>query len=68
MNAETVSNSFDEIKIDKPADMKNRRIDPVDAVIDAHYLSIKDKKEQQTDVNAELEFYLKMIQGAKNEE
>ena len=65
MNAETVSNSFDEIKIDKPADMKNRRIDPCDAVIDAHYLSIKDKKEEPTDVNAELEFYLKMINGTK---
>ena len=66
MNAETVSNSFDEIKIDKPADMKNRRIDPCDAVIDAHYCHIKDKKEEQTDVNAELEFYLKMIGGDKN--
>ena len=66
MNAETVSNSFDEIKIDKPADMANRRIDPTDAVIDAHYCHIKDKKERQTDVNAELEFYLKMIGGDNN--
>ena len=66
MNAETVSNSFDEIKIDKPADMANRRIDPTDAVIDAHYCHIKDKTEHQTDVNAELEFYLKMIGGDNN--
>ena len=42
-NAKTVSNSFKEIKIDK--DLASKRIDPIDAVIDAHKLAIVDKEE-----------------------
>ena len=41
MNAVTVANSFGEIKIDKQPGKKNSRIDPVDAAIDAHFLSIR---------------------------
>lgn len=37
-NAKTVSNSFGEIKLDK--DLRVKRIDPVDAVIDAHKLAM----------------------------
>jgi len=37
-NAKTVSNSFGEIKIDK--DLQKKRIDPCDAVIDAHKLAM----------------------------
>jgi len=37
-NAKTVSNSFGEIKVEKHA--KTKRIDPVDAVIDAHKLTM----------------------------
>ena len=37
-NAVTTSNSFGEIKIDK--DLQNKRIDPCDAVIDAHKLCL----------------------------
>jgi phage terminase large subunit-like protein len=37
-NAKTVSNSFGEIKIDK--DKKTKRIDPIDAVINAHKLTL----------------------------
>ncbi len=44
-NAVTVSNSFGEIKIDK--DLQNKRIDPCDAVIDAHKLVLT-KKEKST--------------------
>jgi phage terminase large subunit-like protein len=40
-NATTVSNSFGEIKIDK--DLRVKRIDPVDAVIDSHKLAMKDE-------------------------
>jgi phage terminase large subunit-like protein len=40
-NAKTVSNSFGEIKIDK--DLQQKRIDPIDAVIDAHKLAILNK-------------------------
>jgi phage terminase large subunit-like protein len=38
-NAKTVKNSFGEIKIEK--DLSTKRIDPVDAVIDAHHQAFK---------------------------
>ena len=38
-----IRNSFDEIKIDKKDNARYRRIDPVDACIDAHYLELKYK-------------------------
>ncbi|MEH7217199.1 terminase [Bacillus toyonensis] len=38
-NAKTVSNSFGEIKIDKNLNVK--RIDPIDAIIDAHKMAMK---------------------------
>lgn len=40
VNAKTVSNSFGEIKIDKDSTSKTKRIDPIDAVIDAHKLTL----------------------------
>lgn len=43
VNAVVVRNSFDEIKIDKKPRARYRRIDPVDACIDAHFLEIKSK-------------------------
>lgn len=39
-NAKTTSNSFGEIKVDKDPNAKTRRIDPVDAVIDSHKLTL----------------------------
>ena len=54
-NAVIVRNSFDEIKIDKKPNSRYRRIDPVDACIDAHYLELKYKT---TDVNDVMEDYL----------
>jgi phage terminase large subunit-like protein len=56
-NAKTVSNSFGEIKIDK--DLRVKRIDPVDAVIDAHKIAMKQDSKQ--DVNVLAEDYLKMM-------
>lgn len=44
VNAKTDSNSFGEIKIEKHAQTK--RIDPVDAVIDAHKLALGSKKQK----------------------
>lgn len=41
VNAAIVRNSFDEIKIDKKPGAKFKRIDPVDAVIDAHTLMLQ---------------------------
>ena len=43
VNANVVSNSFGEIKIDK--DLARKRIDPVDAIIDAHKLCMAIDKE-----------------------
>lgn len=53
-NAKTVSNSYGEIKIDK--DKRFKRIDPVDAVINAHKLLFK--VEVKTDINKSVERFL----------
>ncbi|MFD2330658.1 terminase large subunit [Cohnella sp. GCM10020058] len=45
-HAKTVSNSFGEIKIEKHA--KTKRIDPVDAIIDAHKLTMANKDKRST--------------------
>ena len=58
-NARVVKNSFGEMKIDKEPNAKKKRIDPVDALIDAHYLSMKPPAAAPVDVNAEMEGYLK---------
>lgn len=54
-NAVLVRNSFDEIKIDKKSNVRCKRIDPVDACIDAHYLELKYKL---TDANELMDDYL----------
>jgi phage terminase large subunit-like protein len=41
-NAKTTSNSFGEIKIDK--EIQSARIDPIDAILDAHKVCIGYKK------------------------
>lgn len=55
VNAVLVRNSFDEIKVDKKPGARCRRIDPVDACIDAHYLELKYKT---TDLNDVMDDYL----------
>lgn len=60
-NARTVRNSFDEIKVDKRPGQQYKRIDPVDAVIDAHAVRIKSRPEEQVDVESELTNYLDMM-------
>ena len=57
-NAKIVRNSFGEKKIDKEKDSKNKRIDPVDAMIDAHITQMKFKEEETVDYNKEMEEYL----------
>lgn len=64
LNAVTVNNSVGEIKVDKEGNKRNKRIDPVDAAVDAHYVFVKNKNEKQIDVNNEIEEFLKMM-GAK---
>lgn len=44
-NARIVTNSFGEMKVDKYVGRNTRRIDPVDAVIDAHAMRLATKQE-----------------------
>ena len=66
-NAKIVSNSFGEIKVDKEKNHRNRRIDPVDACIDAHVAYMK--FEDDIDINAEMNNYMKAMGwgGERNE-
>lgn len=67
VNAAIVRNSFDEIKIDKKPGAKFKRIDPVDALIDAHTLMlITNGGEPPVDVSNELDNYLRMMGWASN--
>ena len=63
INAAVVRNSFEEIKIDKKPGAKFKRIDPVDAIIDAHALMLLSTGEDTPAVNVdnELAAYLKMM-------
>ncbi|WP_338631342.1 terminase large subunit [Clostridium baratii] len=61
INAKTDSNPLGEIKIDK--DRREKRIDPIDAVIDAYKLAFKEEK--LPDVNERVDNYLKMMGWSK---
>lgn len=62
VNAAVVRNSFEEIKVDKKPGAKFKRIDPVDAIIDAHALMLLTTGgEAAVDVDNELENYLAMM-------
>lgn len=61
LNAKLVRNSFDEIKIDKKPGARFKRIDPVDACIDAHAVMLKNKTKEVVDVESELDKYLKAM-------
>ena len=62
VNAATVRNSFGEIKVDKKPGARYKRIDPVDAVIDAHALQLLAKvAEPEVDVGGALDDYLAMM-------
>lgn len=59
INAAIVRNSFEEIKVDKKPGARFKRIDPVDALIDAHALMlISTANEPFVDIDTELENYL----------
>lgn len=60
-NAAIVRNSFDEIKVDKKPGQSHKRIDPVDAIIDAHAIMLKHRKQQIVNVENELDNYLKAM-------
>lgn len=62
VNAAITRNSFEEIKVDKKPGARFKRIDPVDAVIDAHALRLLNKAEEPAvDVEGELDAYLKQM-------
>lgn len=62
INAAITRNSFEEIKIDKRPGAKYKRIDPVDALIDAHALMlVTNGGEAGVDVASELDNYLAMM-------
>lgn len=62
VNAAITRNSFDEIKVDKKPGQRFKRIDPVDAIIDAHALHLLNKSgESSVDVGGALEEYLSMM-------
>jgi phage terminase large subunit-like protein len=61
-NAAIVRNSFDEIKIDKKPGARFKRIDPVDALIDAHALMLLTTGgEAQVDTDQVLADYLALM-------
>lgn len=60
-NAKTVKNSFGEIKVDKEPRAKFKRIDPVDAWVDAHVVKMKYKVKEIVDVKTELDNYLEKM-------
>lgn len=61
INASIVRNSFDEIKVDKKPGQRFKRIDPVDACIDAHVITLKQKDKTVVDVESELDKYLEAM-------
>jgi len=61
VNASIVRNSFDEIKVDKKPGQRFKRIDPVDACIDAHACMLKNKQPNAPDLDSEMEKYLEAM-------
>ena len=62
VNAAVVRNSFEEIKVDKKPGARFKRIDPVDAVIDAHALMLLNTGgEAVVDYDSALEDYLALM-------
>ena len=57
-NAKIVRNSFGEKKVDKEPTKRTKRIDPVDAMIDAHITQMKFSEKENVDYNKEMEAYL----------
>ncbi len=61
VNAELVYNSFREAKVDKKDGKRHKRIDPVDAAIDAHFCRLVQKEACVVDIDAEMANYLEMM-------
>lgn len=61
VNSAIVRNSFGEIKVDKQPGGNYKRIDPIDACINAHTVMIRNKTKDVIDVGAELANYLEAM-------
>ena len=57
-NAKVVRNSFGEKKVDKEPNKRTKRIDPVDAMINAHITQMKFNEKEPVDYNKEMTEYL----------
>ncbi|MDO5397754.1 MAG: terminase large subunit [bacterium] len=57
-NAQIVKNSFDEKKVDKMDNARHRRIDPVDAAVDAHTMRMKFRQEETPDYEGRISSFL----------
>lgn len=57
-NAKIVRNSFGEKKVDKEPTKRTKRIDPVDAMIDAHIAYMKFNETENVDYEEEMKNYL----------
>jgi phage terminase large subunit-like protein len=58
VNANVVYNSFKEMKVDKEPHARNRRIDPVDAAVDARFAKLKTKEEDTVSFEDSMDRYL----------
>lgn len=63
VNAAVVRNSFDEIKVDKKPGARFKRIDPVDAFVDAHALMLLNNGDavNNVDLDDHISNYLKLM-------
>ena len=69
INAAIVRNSFEEIKVDKKPGARFKRIDPVDAFIDSHYVILLNNSDNPPiDINEALNDYLAMMGWGLQEE
>lgn len=60
-NAKIVRNSFNEKKVDKEPNAKTKRIDPVDAMINAHITQMKFREKETIDYEQEMKDYLETM-------
>ena len=68
INAAIVRNSFEEIKVDKKPGARFKRIDPVDAFIDSHYVVLLNNNQIPLDLNEALGDYLALMGWGQQEE
>ncbi len=69
INAAIVRNSFEEIKVDKKPGARFKRIDPVDAFVDSHYMVLLNTGDNAPlDINEALNDYLAEMGWGQQEE